>query len=74
MAFNWFTPKPGARRREAGDTASADHAAAPLAGGGGNLSWPDVVRQMGQEVAMSLNAASEQLERLNTWSPAWCAA
>ena len=33
MAFNWFTPKPGARRREAGDTASADHAAAPLAGG-----------------------------------------
>lgn len=69
MAFNWFTPKPGARRREAGDTASADHAAAPLAGGGGNLSWPDVVRQLGQEVAMSLNAASEQLERLNRMEP-----
>ena len=71
MALNWFISKQGARRREAGD-AEAAAGRGPLEGpadGGPNLSWPDVVRQLGQEVAMSLNAASEQLERLNRLEP-----
>ena len=72
MALNWFTPKQGARRRAPGDAAEPGGAhinghAAP--GIDGPLAWPEVVRQLGQEVAMSLNAASEQLDRLNRLEP-----
>ena len=68
MALNWFTPKQDARRRPADDAQPSPQPA--LAGADPlNLSWPEVVRQLGQEVAMSLNAASEQLERLNRLEP-----
>ena len=77
MALNWFNPKPGQRRRGAleGSAGGAAHSAPPAPDLGPSptdgepLSWPDVVRQLGQEVASSLNVASEQLERLNRLEP-----
>ncbi|MDO5290189.1 MAG: hypothetical protein Q4F13_11225 [Pseudomonadota bacterium] len=33
------------------------------------MSWPDVVRHLGQEVATALNTAAEQLDRLNRLEP-----
>lgn len=74
MAMNWFVPRTEARRRRGAvpestrpnghdpQAAAADSEVQPLA-------WPDVVRQLGQEVAMSLNAATDQLERLNRLEP-----
>lgn len=73
MALNWFNPKAGPRRRGAVDGAvDGTPPAADLGASltdGQPLSWPDVLRQLGQEVAMSLNAATEQLERLNRLEP-----
>lgn len=66
MVFNWFTPQQGVHRREAAEAARTEDAPS---GSDGKPSWPEVVRQLGQEVAMSLNAASEQLERLNRMEP-----
>ncbi|MFT4193308.1 hypothetical protein [Ottowia sp.] len=75
MALNWFSPRPGARRHAAlpiaepakpnGRALAEQGPAADAAA----VAWPDVVRQLGQEVAMSLNAAAEQLERLNRLEP-----
>ena len=75
MALNWFSPRPGGRRRAAPAAAEParpnGHAMAEhgLAADASSVAWPDVVRQLGQEVAMSLNAAAEQLERLNRLEP-----
>ncbi len=72
MALNWFISRQGGRRHEAAGDAVAAGGSGPAertGDAGPNLSWPDVVRQLGQEVAMSLNAASEQLERLNQLEP-----
>lgn len=72
MALNWFTSRRAGHRREARDSAAVAAGSRPperAVDAGPNLSWPDVVRQLGQEVAMSLNAASEQLERLNQLEP-----
>ncbi|MDO5623411.1 MAG: hypothetical protein Q4G71_01845 [Pseudomonadota bacterium] len=72
MALNWFTHRPARRARS-----RADADAAPLgtteehapSGHAPPPSWPDVVRQLGQEVATSLNTATEQLDRLNRLEP-----
>ena len=74
MALNWFSPRqvrrPAIDGRDARDPDSLPpHDGSPAAPEGHPLSWPDVVRQLGQEVAMSLDAAAEQLERLNRLEP-----
>ena len=75
MALNWFASKHGRHRRSASDGRTPGSAApedsatdAPLQLPS-ELSWPEVVRQLGQEVAMSLNSASEHLERLGSLEP-----
>jgi hypothetical protein len=80
MAINWFVPHLGRRRpgsapgEPAHPRATRDHRSTPAtpsapANGSHAPAWPDVVRQLGQEVAMSLNAAADQLERLNRLEP-----
>ncbi|QTD44081.1 hypothetical protein [Ottowia testudinis] len=72
MALNWFAPKQGVRRRSLAEAAEQDSIFSGASVGPGtdaSLAWPEVVRQLGQEVTMSLNAASEQLERLNRLEP-----
>ena len=75
MALNWFN-RPTARHRGSSpaeksdlDVAAAAAAAVNFGSDPQNVGWPDVVRQLGQEVASSLNAASEQLDRLNRLEP-----
>ena len=80
MALNWFSLRQAARGRLSPDVAeSARHPAqagrtahgraAPAAADGPSVSWPDLVRLMGEEVSTSLAAASEQLDRLNGLEP-----
>ena len=79
MALNWFSlRRTGADRRTPGaepdDVADRDRTPAgpgadsPSADGQ-PLSWPEMVRVMGQEVSSSLAAASDQLDRLNRLEP-----
>ena len=79
MALNWFSlRRTGADRRtpgaepddvaDRGRTAAGPGADSPSADGQ-PLSWPEMVRVMGQEVSSSLAAASDQLDRLNRLEP-----
>ncbi len=70
MALNWFSSRPSARRRsDESRAAGGGDAVAPDDDDSANVAWPEVVRQLGQEVAMSLNVATEQLDRLNRLEP-----
>jgi len=71
MALNWFSPRPAARRGAAPIEPNGHDTGAPARpfASAHALAWPEVVRQLGEEVSMSLNAAAEQLERLNRLEP-----
>ncbi len=76
MALNWFSLRQAARTRLAPDAAEPGRsraptppAATPAAIADNPASWPELVRLMGEEVSMSLAAASEQLDRLNGLEP-----
>ncbi|MFD1711770.1 hypothetical protein FVQ98_15950 [Ottowia sp. GY511] len=83
MALNWFSLRQAARTRVPPDAAAparpversrphmaaANGLTATVAADGPPIPWPDVVRLMGEEVSTSLNAASEQLDRLNRLEP-----
>ena len=85
MALNWFSLRQATRTRVPPDAAapasatdrlrrpphvaSANGHTPPPASDGQPDPWPEVVRLMGEEVSSSLNAASEQLDRLNRLEP-----
>ena len=70
MGLNWFS------NRAVGAPSEPPNASrlvpGPSAAGGADAltpSWQDMVRQLGEEVATSLNSATEQLTRLNRLEP-----
>ena len=75
MALNWFTLRQAARTRLSPDAAEPGRSRTPTghlntpATDSQAVSWPDMVRLMGEEVSMSLATASEQLDRLNGLAP-----
>ncbi len=74
MALNWLLSKRVRQRPDTEDVGarhptSAGAADASSAPDTQELHWPDVVRHFGQEVAMALNSASDQLERLSQLEP-----
>ena len=70
MGLNWFTNRVG-RAPTDPPNASRLVPGQAVAGSGDALtpSWQDMVRQLGEEVATSLNSATEQLTRLNRLEP-----
>ena len=71
MALNWLMSK-RARPQTEGDGAQRPDGRAAEAEANADdqeLRWPEVVRHFGQEVAMALNSASDQLERLSQLEP-----
>ena len=71
MALNWLMSK-RARPQTEGDGAQRPDGRAAEAEANADdqeLRWPEVVRHFGQEVAMALNTAADQLERLSRLEP-----
>lgn len=71
MALNWLMSK-RARPQTEGDGAQRPDGRAAEAEANADdqeLRWPEVVRHFGQEVAMALSTAADQLERLSRLEP-----
>lgn len=76
MGLNWISSVAAVRARRRADAAPLTDTTDPDLGDSSfpqaesnGLSWPDVVRQLGQEVTGALNTATAQLDRLNRLEP-----